>query len=62
MLITIYMRTLYRDDDLGEGEEPKGHVVSISVLRTYRRLGLAKKLMMLSRECRILACLIRVGD
>ncbi|KAI8462014.1 acyl-CoA N-acyltransferase [Phakopsora pachyrhizi] len=26
-------------------DEPHGHVTSISVLRTYRRLGLAKKLM-----------------
>lgn len=28
-----------------------GHVNSISVLRSYRRLGLAKKLMLRSREC-----------
>lgn len=27
-----------------------GHVNSISVLRSYRRLGLARRLMMLSRE------------
>lgn len=37
-------------------EEPKdgiqhGHVTSISVLRGYRRLGLAQKLMRQSREC-----------
>jgi peptide alpha-N-acetyltransferase len=32
------------------GDEIHGHVNSISVLRAYRRLGLAKKLMLLSRE------------
>ncbi|TFK20069.1 acyl-CoA N-acyltransferase [Coprinopsis marcescibilis] len=31
-------------------EEVHGHVNSISVLRTYRRLGLAKRLMLLSQE------------
>ncbi|PPQ64631.1 hypothetical protein CVT24_008368 [Panaeolus cyanescens] len=30
--------------------EPHGHVTSLSVLRTYRRLGLAKKLMVQSQE------------
>ncbi|EIW58487.1 acyl-CoA N-acyltransferase [Trametes versicolor FP-101664 SS1] len=38
------------EDDVPEGEEPHGHVVSISVLRSYRRLGLAKKLMLQSQE------------
>ncbi|KAG8731887.1 N-terminal acetyltransferase A complex catalytic subunit ard1 [Ceratobasidium sp. 423] len=38
------------EEDRKEGEEPHGHVTSISVLRTYRRLGLAKKLMMQSQE------------
>ncbi|KAL0949363.1 hypothetical protein HGRIS_009432 [Hohenbuehelia grisea] len=34
-----------------EGNEPlHGHVTSISVLRSYRRLGLAKKLMVQSQE------------
>ena len=33
----------------GKNEEIHGHVNSISVLRSYRRLGLAKKLMLLSR-------------
>lgn len=37
------------EEDLEEGDEPHGHVTSISVLRTYRRLGLANKLMQLSR-------------
>jgi len=31
-------------------DAPHGHVTSISVLRSYRRLGLAKKLMLLSQE------------
>ncbi len=35
-----------------EGEEPHGHVTSISVLRSYRRLGLAKRLMIQSRKLR----------
>jgi len=31
-------------------EQPHGHVNSISVIRQYRRLGIAKKLMLLSRS------------
>ncbi|EJD01636.1 acyl-CoA N-acyltransferase [Fomitiporia mediterranea MF3/22] len=38
------------EDDLQEGEEPHGHVTSISVLRGYRRLGIAKKLMIQSQD------------
>jgi len=38
------------EEDRKEGDEPHGHVTSISVLRTYRRLGLAKKLMIQSQE------------
>ena len=43
----------YRDDPSEEDKnaEVHGHVNSISVLRSYRRLGLAKKLMLLSRMC-----------
>ncbi|KAJ2933101.1 hypothetical protein H1R20_g4000, partial [Candolleomyces eurysporus] len=33
-----------------DNEVPHGHVNSISVIRSYRRLGLAKKLMLLSQE------------
>ncbi|KAE9387815.1 acyl-CoA N-acyltransferase [Gymnopus androsaceus JB14] len=33
-----------------ESEPPHGHVTSISVLRSYRRLGIAKKLMLQSQE------------
>ncbi|KAI0033339.1 acyl-CoA N-acyltransferase [Vararia minispora EC-137] len=38
------------EEDLPEGDEPHGHVTSISVLRSHRRLGLAKKLMIQSQE------------
>ncbi|KAH9893344.1 acyl-CoA N-acyltransferase [Cubamyces lactineus] len=38
------------EDDVPEGDEPHGHVISISVLRPYRRLGLARKLMVQSQE------------
>eukprot|EP00158_Paraphelidium_tribonemae_P000538 Partr_v1_DN22742_c0_g1_i2_m37617 putative complex ard1 subunit len=31
------------------GEVPHGHITSLAVMRTYRRLGLAAKLMMLSQ-------------
>ena len=30
--------------------EPHGHITSLSVMRTYRRLGVAEKLMTQSRE------------
>ncbi|KAF9057946.1 acyl-CoA N-acyltransferase [Panaeolus papilionaceus] len=36
--------------DEEDAAEPHGHVTSLSVLRTYRRLGLAKKLMVQSQE------------
>ncbi|KAF4588511.1 N-terminal acetyltransferase A complex catalytic subunit ard1 [Pleurotus pulmonarius] len=38
------------DDESVDKGEVHGHVNSISVLRSYRRLGLAKKLMLLSQE------------
>ncbi len=37
-----------RDED--PSDNPSGHVTSISVLRPYRRLGLANKLMKQARE------------
>lgn len=40
----------HRDDESADKGQVHGHVNSISVLRSYRRLGLAKKLMLLSRE------------
>jgi len=40
------------DEDSKEKGELVGHVTSISILRNYRRLGLANKLMRLSRELR----------
>ncbi|THH29140.1 hypothetical protein EUX98_g5047 [Antrodiella citrinella] len=38
------------EEDVGADDEPHGHVTSISVLRSYRRLGLAKRLMVQSQE------------
>ncbi|KAI0751582.1 acyl-CoA N-acyltransferase [Daedaleopsis nitida] len=38
------------EEDVADGDEPHGHVTSISVLRSYRRLGLAKRLMVQSQE------------
>jgi hypothetical protein len=46
----------YREEEVPEGEDPHGHVTSISVLRSYRRLGLAKKLMVQSRELSVPLC------
>ncbi|KAJ8482886.1 hypothetical protein ONZ45_g4931 [Pleurotus djamor] len=41
---------LAKIEDEAEGQPAHGHVNSISVLRSYRRLGLAKKLMLLSQD------------
>jgi peptide alpha-N-acetyltransferase len=41
---------LAKMDEEPDNTEPHGHVTSLSVLRTYRRLGLAKKLMVQSRK------------
>ncbi|KAF8812246.1 acyl-CoA N-acyltransferase [Phlegmacium glaucopus] len=38
------------EEEVSDGKAPHGHVTSISVLRSYRRLGLAKKLMIQSQE------------
>jgi len=38
------------EEDIAPGDEPHGHLTSISVLRSYRRLGLAKKLMLQSQD------------
>ena len=43
-----------REEDVSDGDEPHGHVTSISVLRSYRRLGLAKRLMVQSRAYAVL--------
>ena len=43
----LNMSVLRRDE---EGKPPHGHVTSISVLRTYRRLGIANKLMLQSQR------------
>jgi len=38
------------EEDVEEGDLPHGHINSISVLRSHRRLGVAKKLMELSQK------------
>lgn len=38
-----------REEDLTSGK-PHGHITSVAVMRTYRRLGLAEKLMKQSRN------------
>jgi len=38
------------EEEVENGEPPHGHVTSISVIRSYRRLGIAKKLMIQSQE------------
>ncbi|KAG6816487.1 hypothetical protein H0H87_005694 [Tephrocybe sp. NHM501043] len=56
--MSVHLLTLDISEDGTEDADPKdpaaqpihGHVNSISVLRSYRRLGLAKKLMLLSQE------------
>ena len=48
-MLWLMCDAMVREEDLKEAEEPHGHVTSISVLRSYRRLGLAKKLMVQSR-------------
>jgi len=54
----MFPSIVYREEQ--DEEEPEvdtpahGHVTSISVLRPYRRLGIAKKLMLQSRT--LLAC------
>lgn len=50
LIVVSWLITSPREDDLSEGEEPHGHVTSISVVRGSRRLGIAKKLMLQSRE------------
>ena len=48
---TPRLTVILREEDVGDGDEAHGHVTSISVLRSYRRLGLAKRLMIQSRAC-----------
>lgn len=42
--------------------EPHGHITSLSVMRTYRRLGVAEKLMTQSRKCSLYRPLIYEYD
>jgi len=50
--IVGYVLAKINDDEHTDEQntEVRGHINSISVLRSYRRLGLAKKLMLLSQE------------
>ena len=43
---------LAKMDEDAQPDDVHGHVTSISVLRTFRRLGLAQKLMLMSRASR----------
>ena len=45
----VFLMKKHSDDE--NTSEPHGHITSVSVLRTYRRLGIAEKLMRLSRTC-----------
>lgn len=38
------------DEPDSKPDEPHGHITSLSVLRTHRRLGLANKLMHLAHD------------
>ena len=53
LFMNLWTREEHSDDDADNEDEnpeqPHGHVNSISVIRQYRRLGIAKKLMLLSR-------------
>lgn len=40
-----YVLTKMNDDPDQQNEAPNGHITSLSVMRTYRRMGLAEKLM-----------------
>jgi len=51
--IVGYVLAKIDEEDEDTKEPIHGHVNSISVLRSYRRLGIAKKLMILSQEAMI---------
>lgn len=38
------------EEDLKEGDQPHGHITSLAVLRTYRKCGIATKLMRQAHE------------
>jgi len=57
------------DEADSKNEEPHGHITSLSVLRTHRRLGLAHKLMNLAhdamevtQECKYVSLHVRVSN
>lgn len=48
-MFPVLLRVLdlrFREDDLKDGDPPHGHITSLAVQRSYRRLGLAQKLML----------------
>lgn len=44
-----FIKLACREEDR-EDEPPHGHITSLSVMRTYRRLGVAEKLMTQARK------------
>lgn len=57
------------ESDANEKEEAHGHITSLSVLRTHRRLGLANKLMLNSHDsmrkvqnCKYVSLHVRVSN
>ena len=57
------------DDDNDETPEPHGHITSLSILRSHRRLGLANKLMNYShdsmqkiQDCEFVSLHVRVSN
>ena len=40
-----YVENINRDEESEDSKEIRGHITSLSVLRTYRKLGLASQLM-----------------
>lgn len=46
---------LYRDEENPQ-EPPHGHITSLAVMRTYRKMGIAEKLMRMSRTALVPDC------
>lgn len=51
--IVGYVLGKMADDDSEEDKTPHGHITSLSVMRSYRRMGIAEKLM---RQCLFTLC------
>jgi ribosomal protein S18 acetylase RimI-like enzyme len=48
-----------REDE--PSDTPHGHITSLSVIRSYRRLGLAEKLMKQARKCLVRVHFLELG-